>query len=227
MRLNPAYQFLLFQRLRMVNRLHCSQASVVSGKAKRNHLSIDMDGSQEANTMTPQLTHPGNDSIDSELDQLTYSAYLLTLDSDLALSVVMTAVDTAIGHHASHRDLLQRTIELSLTQLRFNPPSASDRESFPLETLLYSDSSFAASKRALSLKELTDGNPILLLDSGARIAFVLHNVFGYGIQAAAEMAQMTDKEFHSQLRKAYVQLASPRIGTDAIVGNVLGQIALA
>jgi hypothetical protein len=35
--------------------------------------------------MTPQIIQPGNDSLDVELDQLTYSAYLLTLDPELAL----------------------------------------------------------------------------------------------------------------------------------------------
>jgi hypothetical protein len=177
--------------------------------------------------MTSQLIQPGIDSIDSELDQLTYSAYLLTLDPDLALSVVMAAVDTAIEDDASHRDVLQRTIELSLAQLRPNPSAASDRESFPFEALLYSDSSPAASKQTLSLKELTNGNPILLLDSDARIAFVLHHVLGYSINGAAAMAKMSEKKYHTQLRKAYLQLASLQLGAYAIAGNMLSQVALA
>ena len=43
--------------------------------------------------MTPQPIQQVNRSLDVELDQLTYSAYLLTLDPDLALSVVMAAID--------------------------------------------------------------------------------------------------------------------------------------
>ena len=177
--------------------------------------------------MTPQLIQPVNNSIDVELDQLTYSAYLLTLDPDLALSVVMAAIDASMEDVASHRDLLQRTIEISLTQLRLDTSAISDRESIPLEALLYHDSSVAGSKRALSLKALTNGNPILLLDSYARIAFVLHHVLGYSINEVEAMAQITEKEFHTQLRKAYLQLASLQLGPCAIAGNMLGQVALA
>lgn len=177
--------------------------------------------------MTPQLIQSANDSIDTELDQLTYSAYLLTLDPDLAVSVVMAAIDASMEDIASSGDLLQRTIEISLAQFRLDASAASDRESFPFEALLYSDSSFATSKRALSLKELTNGNPILLLDSGSRIAFVLTHVLGYSINGAAAMAQISEKEYLTQLRKAYLQLASLQQGVCAIACNMLGQVALA
>src|SRR5579863_8506515 len=130
----------------MENRLHCFQASVVSGKAKsQSAFLLILYGPQEANAMTPQLIQPGNDCIDTELDQLAYSAYLLTLDPDLALSVVMAAVDAAIEDQASTHDVLQRTIEISLTQLRLNPSAVLDRESFPFEAFLYSDSGITAS----------------------------------------------------------------------------------
>lgn len=81
--------------------------------------------------MTPQVIQPGIDNLDVELDQLTYSAYLLTLDPDLALSVVMAAVDASMEDLASHRDLLQRTIEISLAQVRLDASAISDRESLP------------------------------------------------------------------------------------------------
>ena len=177
--------------------------------------------------MTSQPIQPENDTIDVELDQLTYSAYLLTLDPDLALSVVMAAIDASMEDIASHRDLLQRTIEISLAQLRLDASAISDRESIPLEALLYHDSSLAGSNRALSLKALTNGNPILLLDSDVRIAFVLHHVLGYNINESAAMAQITEKEFHTQLRKAYLQLASLQLGRYALAGKMLGQVALA
>lgn len=177
--------------------------------------------------MIPQPIQSGDNSIDVELDQLTFSAYLLTLDPDLALSVVMAAIDSSMEDLASRRDVLQRTIEISLGQLKLDAFAAPDRESLPFEALLYSDSSLAGSRRALSLRELTNGNPILLLDAGARIAFVLHHVLGYTINEAAAMAQITEKEYHNQLRKAYLQLASIQLGTYAIAGNMLGQIALA
>lgn len=177
--------------------------------------------------MTPQNIQTGNDSIDSELDQLTYSAYLLTLDPDLAFSAVMAAIDSSTEDLASRGDLLRRTIEISLAQLRLDASAALDRESFRLEALLYSDSSLSTSKRALSLRELTDGNPILLLESGARIAFVLNHVLGYTIKVAAVIAQISEKQYRTLLRKAYLQLASPQGGSRAIAGNMLGQIALA
>src|SRR5262249_1729298 len=102
--------------------------------------------------MTPQLIEPGNNSIDVELDRLTHSAYLLTLDPDLALSVVMAAIDAAREDLASRHDLLQRTIEISLAQLRLDTSATSDRESLAVEALLYSDSSFTTSKLILSLR---------------------------------------------------------------------------
>ena len=77
------------------------------------------------------------------------------------------------------------------------------------------------------MKALTNGNPILRLDSDARIAFVLHHVLGYSISEAAAMAQITEKEFHTQLRKAYLQLASLQQGAYALASNMLGQVALA
>jgi len=77
------------------------------------------------------------------------------------------------------------------------------------------------------LKEQTNGNPILLLDSGARIAFVLHHVLGYSIKGAASMTQIGEKEYRARLRKAYLQLASLQVGAQTICGNMLGQIGLA
>lgn len=177
--------------------------------------------------MTLQPIQHGDNTIDAEFDQLTYSAYLLMLDPDLAPSVVKAAIDTSTEELASRRELLQRTIEISLGQLRPHAAATSDRESWAVEASLYSDSSFAMSKRALALKEQTNGNPILLLDSGARIAFVLHHVLGYSINGAAAMAQISEKEYHAQLRKAYLQLASLQLGAYAVAGNTLGQIALA
>ena len=177
--------------------------------------------------MAPQLRQPGNNSIDVELGQLTYSAYLLTLDPGLAISVVMAAVDPSMEDLASCDDLLRRTIEMSLAHLRLEASPASDRESLAIEALLYGDSNFATAKLALSLKEQTNGNPILLLDSDARIAFVLHHVLDYSIKGAAVMTQISEKEYCTRLRKAYQQLASLQQGAYATAGNMLGQVALA
>ena len=177
--------------------------------------------------MTPQPIQYGDNIIDAELDQLTHSAYLLTLDPDLALSIVMAAIDMSKEDLASRHDLLRRTIDISLTQLRLEAYTASDRKSLAIEALLYSDSSFAMSKWALALKEQMNGNPILLLDSGERVAFVLHHVLGYSVNGAAAMVQISEKEYQAQLRKAYLQLAVLQLRAEAIAGNVLGQIASA
>ena len=115
--------------------------------------------------MTPQLMQPGNDTIDVELDQLTYSAYLLTLDPDLALSVVMAAIETSMQDLASRDDLLRRTIEISLAQLRLESSATSDRESLALAALLYSDSSLARSTLALGLKEQMEDRKSTRLNS--------------------------------------------------------------
>jgi hypothetical protein len=151
--------------------------------------------------MTPQLIRPGTGTIDVELEQLTYSAHLLTLDPDLALSVVMAAIDRSMEDLASRDDLLGRTIEMSLAQFRLESSAASDRESLAVAALLYSDSSLATSTLALSLKEHTNGNPILLLESGARIAFVLHHVLGYGIKVVAAIAQISEKAYTHSCEK--------------------------
>ena len=168
----------------------------------------------------------GDDAIDAELDQLVYSAYLLTLDSDKAFSAVMEAAELSLDDSASHGDLLRRIIDISLVQLGLDTPAEWDRESSAVEALLYSESNFALSKTALFLKEQAR-NPILLLDSGARISFVLHHVLGYSINEAAALVRLSEQKFGAQLRKAYLQLASLQLGTYAIAGDMLGPIARA
>jgi len=176
--------------------------------------------------MTPQLAQPEN-AMDVELNQLTYSAYLLTLDPHLALSVVLAALDASMENLASRHDLLERTIEISLTQFRLDDSAATDWKSLAFEALLYSGSSFATSTLALSLKERTSGNPILVLDSGARIAFVLHHALGYSMNVAAATAEISEKEYRTQLQKAYLQLASLQLGGHAIAAYMFGQVAAA
>jgi hypothetical protein len=46
--------------------------------------------------MTPQTRQPDT-NLQAELDQLTYSAYLLTLDPGKAFSVVARAIDGSLG----------------------------------------------------------------------------------------------------------------------------------
>lgn len=173
--------------------------------------------------MTPRSIEGANKGIEAELDRLTYSAYLLTLDPGLAMSVVMTAVEDAEEGLSSPANLLRRTVELSLQQLRCESTARLDRESSAFEALLYSDATFAESKRALSFKESMSGNPIALLDYAARVTFVLHHVLDYEISEAAGMVDMSEKEYRAQLRRAYLQLASLHIAAAAPANSVVGE----
>ena len=52
-------------------------------------------------------------NLQAELDRLTCSAYLLTLDPAMAWSVVMAALDWSSEEVAADYDLLRRSVELS------------------------------------------------------------------------------------------------------------------
>ena len=173
--------------------------------------------------MTPQLIETANQSIEAELDRLTYSAYLLTLDPGLALSVVLTVVEGAQDDLCSRANLLQRTVELSLRQLRRESTWCLDRESSPFEVLFYGESTAVESKRAFSFKENMNGNPILLLEYWSRITFVLHHVLNYQIREAAAMLEMREKEYREHLRKAYLQLASLHVASMAPASSIVGE----
>jgi DNA-directed RNA polymerase specialized sigma24 family protein len=70
-------------------------------------------------------------------------------------------------------------------------------------------------------------NPILSLDSGSRIAFLLHHLLGYQIEDAAFLTELSEKEFRACLHSAYLQLASGEIGPDVHLGEALAEPALA
>lgn len=102
--------------------------------------------------MTSQLVESGGNGIEPELERLTYSAYLLTLDPGLAVSVVMAALERAEKERTAS-DLLRATVELSLGQLRRESTARLDRESSAFEAVLYGYSTDAPSSRSLSLTE--------------------------------------------------------------------------
>jgi hypothetical protein len=176
--------------------------------------------------MTPQISQVADNHIESELDRLTYSAYLLTLDPGVAVSVVMTAIDGSLEEITTGPDLLERTIELALQQLRRESRTERDGESSTFDAVLYGHSAAINSPTFQSLKDLS-GNPILLLDSTSRIAFVLHHVFGYKLGEAAVKAQMDETEYRAQLRKAYLRLASFHSEGQVSSGKFLEEPALA
>jgi len=69
-------------------------------------------------------------------------------------------------------------------------------------------------------------NPILSLDSSARIAFFLCHLLGYKIEDAAILAEMSEEEYRTNLRSAYLQLASEEFGPDVHL-SVLAEPAVA
>lgn len=69
-------------------------------------------------------------------------------------------------------------------------------------------------------------NPILALDSSARIAFLLHHLLGSKIEDAACLTEQSEKEFRAYLRSAYLQLVSCEVGLDVHL-SVLAEPALA
>jgi hypothetical protein len=181
--------------------------------------------------MTPQISQAADkqiefEQLESELDRLTYSAYLLTLDAGASVSVVMAAIDRSLEEINAKSDLLERTVELALEQLRRESGTAGDVESSAFDALLYAHSAANHSSAFQSLKDVS-GNPILLLDATSRIAFVLHYVLGYELGEAAVKAQMDGTEYRAQLRKAYLRLASLRSEGQISGGTFLEEPALA
>jgi hypothetical protein len=169
--------------------------------------------------MTPQISPITENNLQAELDRLTYSAYLLTLDPGKALSAVERAIDGSLEETTVNSDLLERTVELALEDVLCESGARWDGESSAYDVVLYGGPAAINSKAFQSLEDL-DGSPILLLDSTSRIAFVLHHLLGYKISAAAAKARLTEKQYRAQLRQAYLQLASFRFqgGTSASPG---------
>lgn len=176
--------------------------------------------------MTPHTSQTADRNLQSELERLAYSAYLLTLDPGVALSVVMTALDGSLEEISGGPDLLERTVELALEQLRRESRTEGDGESSAFDAVLYGHSPLINSPTFQSLKDLSS-NPILLLDSTSRIAFVLHHVLGYKLGEAAAKAQMDETEYRAQLRRAYLRLASFHSEGQVPGGKFLEEPALA
>jgi hypothetical protein len=173
--------------------------------------------------MRPQLSQPADKNIDAELDRLTYSAYLLTLDPGLALSVVMAALDDSLGK--PDPNLLGRTVELSLQQLRRETNSGCDRECSAAEVMLYGDYQIPSSSHILRMNADAGSHLILSLNSGSRIAFVLHHILGYTIEEAAVMSHITEKDCRTHLRNAYLQLVSSKLGFEALASTAIASAA--
>ena len=160
--------------------------------------------------MTPQMSQISENNLQAELDRLTYSAYLLTLDPGKAFSAVARAIDGSLEENTANSDLLERTVQLALEDVPSESGARSDGESSAYDALLYGRSAAINSKAFQLLEDLKD-SPILLLDSTSRIAFVLHHLLGFKISDAAVKARLTEKQYRAELRRAYLQLASFRL----------------
>ena len=169
--------------------------------------------------MTPQMSQTTDNNLQAEIDRLTCSAYLLTLDPGKALSAVVRAIDGSLEEATVNSDLLERTVELALEEVLCESGTSWDGEASACDVVLYGHLAAINSKAFQSLQDLS-GSPILLLDSTSRVVFVLHHLLGYKIGDAAAKARLTEKQYRAQLRRAYVQLASFRLqgGTPASHG---------
>jgi hypothetical protein len=173
--------------------------------------------------MTRQTSQADN-NLQAEFDRLTYSAYLLTLDPGKAFSAVERAIDGSLEETAVHSDLLERTVELALEEVRRESGTSWDGESSAYDVVLYGHSQAINSKAFQSLQDL-NGSPILLLDATSRIAFVLHHLLGYKIGDAAAKVRLSEKQYRAQLRRAYVQLTSFRSQDDTPASHGVEQSA--
>src|SRR5882724_5019436 len=106
--------------------------------------------------MTPDTSQTADRDLQAELERLAYSAYLLTLDPGVALSVVMTAIDGSLVESTSDPNLLERTVELSLEQLRCESAIGWDGESSVFDAVLYGHSAAISSPALQSLKDLSN-----------------------------------------------------------------------
>jgi DNA-directed RNA polymerase specialized sigma24 family protein len=176
--------------------------------------------------MTPQMSQTSENNLQAELDRLTYSAYLLTLDPGKAFSAVARALEGSLEENTVYSDLLERTVDLALEDVLYEYRTRWDGESSAYDALLYGRSAAINSKAFQSLQDLND-SPILLLDSTSRIAFVLHHLLGFKISDAAVKARLTEKQYRAQLRRAYLQLASFRLEDSTRASHGVKQVGSA
>lgn len=140
---------------------------------------------------------------------------------------MLTALDWSLEKPVQNSDLKRCTVELSVRHLQNQAAMDANNELPPYDSVLYDDSRMANSKQFSFSEEDMSNKPILALDSGSRIAFVLHHVLGYTIEESALLADMDVKGFGAQLRSAYVQLVSGRLGRCHVhLNEVLAQSAL-
>jgi len=101
--------------------------------------------------MTPH-TSQTDTNLQAELDRLTYSAYLLTLDPGKAFSAVERAIDGSMEETTVHSDLLERDRGTRARRTySANPEQAGMVSHRPMMWLLYGHSQAINSKAFQSL----------------------------------------------------------------------------
>jgi len=115
--------------------------------------------------MTPK-TSQTDTNLQAELDRLTYSAYLLTLDPGKAFSAVARALEGSPEETTPNSALLERTVELALEEVLFESEARWDRESSAYDVLLYGRSA-AINSKGISIAAGSERQP----DPSARFDF--------------------------------------------------------
>ena len=87
--------------------------------------------------MTPQMSQTTDNNLQAEIDRLTCSAYLLTLDPGKALSAVVRAIDGSLEETTVNSDLLERTVELALEEVLCESGTSWDGEASACDVVLY------------------------------------------------------------------------------------------
>ena len=108
--------------------------------------------------MTPQMSQTTDNNLQAEIDRLTCSAYLLTLDPGKALSAVVRAIDGSLEQTTVNSDLLERTVELALEEVLCESGTSWDGEASACDVVLYGYLAAINSKAFQSLQDLS-GSP--------------------------------------------------------------------
>lgn len=105
--------------------------------------------------MTPQMSQTPENNLQDELDWLTYSAYLLTLDPGKAFSPVIRAIDGSLEETTFESGLLERTVELALEDVLGESGTSWNREASAYDVALYGRLSAINSEALQVLRDLS------------------------------------------------------------------------
>src|SRR5947208_16358818 len=101
----------------------CSQLGVHRPLTPLWHLGCPSPKSWRYKAMTPEISQ-SDANLQAELDRLTYSAYLLTLDPGKAFSAVPTTFDGSLQENTGNSELLEPTAPPRLAAVRYESRAA-------------------------------------------------------------------------------------------------------